>query len=89
MPVIEELPIPGPVLAATRTAEMARVWLADGNQVVTISSRLWEDPGAWGLMLVDLARHVAQAYEAKGFSATDVLTRIRSAMEAEWTSPTD
>lgn len=89
MPAIEELPIPDSVIAASEKAEMARIWLADGDQVVTLSSRLWDDPGAWGLMLVDLAKHVAHAYEARGFSAPDALAKIKSAMEAEWSSPTE
>jgi hypothetical protein len=89
LPEIEELPIPESVVAASQKAEMARIWIADGDQVVTLSPRMWDDPGAWGLMLVDLAKHVALAYEAKGLSATEALARIRAAMDAEWTTPTD
>ena len=88
MSEIEELPIPGEVVTASQKAEMARIWIADGDQVVTISSRMWDDPGAWGLMLVDFAKHVAQAYEAKGLSATEALAQIRAAMDAEWAEPT-
>jgi hypothetical protein len=89
MSEIEELPVPESVAVATQKAEMARIWIADGDQVVTLSPRMWDDPGAWGLMLVDLAKHVALAYEAKGLRATDALTRIRAAMDAEWENPTD
>lgn len=89
MPAIEELPIPDVVFAASQKAEMARIWLADGDQIVTLSPRLWDDPGAWGLMLVDLAKHLAKAYEARGLNAADTLARIKSAMEAEWSSPTE
>jgi hypothetical protein len=89
MSTIEELPIPALVIASSEKAEMARIWLADGDQVVTLSSRLWDDPATWGLMIVDLARHVALAYEARGISAADALARIKSAMEAEWTHPTE
>jgi len=89
MPTIEQLPIPDVVLAANEKAEMVRIWIADGDQVVTLSARLWEDPGAWGLMLVDLARHVAKAYTAKGLNSDESLQRIRAAMEAEWANPTE
>lgn len=89
MSKLEELPIPDSVTTAQQKAEMARIWLADGAQVVVLSSRLWDDPGAWGLMLVDMAKHVAKAYEAKGMNAADSLARIRAAMEAEWSNPTD
>jgi hypothetical protein len=86
---IEELPVPESVAAASQKAEMARIWIADGDQVVTLSSRMWDDPGAWGLMLVDLAEHVALAYEAKGVNAKEALAKIRAAMDAEWANPTD
>jgi hypothetical protein len=89
MSTIEELPIPDVVIAARQKAEMARIWIADGDQIVTLSARLWEDPGAWGLMLVDLARHVARAYESRGISAAVALAQIRSALDAEWVNSTD
>ena len=73
MPGLEELPIPENVVAAQRKSEMARIWLADGYQVVVLSDRLWDDPGTWGLMLVDMARHVSKAYEVKGRNAADTL----------------
>jgi len=41
-------------------------------------------------MLVDLARHVANAYEQlRGGSREEMLSRIREGFEAEWTHPTD
>jgi len=59
------------------------------EQVFTLNPNLWSDTGAWGLMLVDLAKHVANAYVAQGFDANEALTRIRAAMDAEWAHPTD
>jgi hypothetical protein len=85
---VEELAVPAQAIVAKEKAELVRIWIADGDQVVTISPRLWEDPGAWGLMLVDLAKHVANAYEAKGIKASDALATIRLAMDAEWSAPT-
>jgi hypothetical protein len=46
-------------------------------------------PGACGLMLVDLAKHVAAAYEAKGIGRDAALRSIRAAIDAEWSHPTD
>jgi len=86
---LEELPIADAVLAASEQAEMVRIWIADGDQVVTLSPRLWNDPGAWGLMLVDITRHVASAYESQGLDQKATLERIRAAMNAEWSTPTD
>ncbi|MGJ7512451.1 DUF5076 domain-containing protein [Variovorax sp. GT1P44] len=69
---------------------MLRVWVADGNRVVTMSPAMWADPGgAWGLLLVDLAKHVAAAYEANGIARDAALQSIRAGMEAEWSHPTD
>ncbi len=89
MPSSTALPIPEKVLSAQQSAEMARIWVADNEQVVTLNPNLWSDPGAWGLMLVDLAKHVANAYAAQGFDANEALNRIRMAMDAEWEHPTD
>jgi len=52
------------------------------------ASGLWEDAGNWGIILVDLARHVANAYEHdwRG-DYFEVLGRIRELFDAEWDSP--
>jgi hypothetical protein len=48
------------------------------------------DPAAWGLMLVDLARHVARAYEQSGRStATSALKRVMDGVKMELANPTD
>ncbi|MFN9357572.1 MAG: DUF5076 domain-containing protein [Alphaproteobacteria bacterium] len=87
--VNEELPVPSQVVAAKQKMELARIWIADGLQVVTLSNQLWKDPAAWGLMLVDLARHVAVAYEGLGVDREVALDRIRAALDAEWSQPTE
>ena len=70
--------------------EIARIWAAHGRQHVHIRTGLWEDPAAWGIMLVDFARHIANAYEADGRGDYfDVLAKIRQMFDAEWDSPTD
>lgn len=69
--------------------EVLRVWaVPGGSQQVTLRTT-WKDPGAWGLLLVDVARHAAQAYKAEGRDPNEVLARIRSLWEAEWAQPTD
>ena len=82
------LPVPDQVNRATKAVEVARIWVADGNQIVVLSPHMWDDPAAWGLMLVDLARHVAAAYKRKGRDAASTLNRIHEAFEAEWNHPT-
>jgi hypothetical protein len=85
-----QLPIPTPAVEDARAIELARVWAAQGKQHVSLATELWDDPAAWGIMLVDLARHIANAYEQNtGKNREDVLQRIKSGVDAEWLSPTD
>lgn len=85
-----ELPVPPAAAQSESARELARVWAADGRQEVVILTDVWEDPAAWGLVLVDLARHVARAYaEQKGRDESETLRRLRSAFDAEWATPTE
>ena len=53
--------------ADPKAVEVAQVWVALGNQHVSLRPDVWEDPAAWGIVLVDLAKHVANVhYEASG-----------------------
>ena len=59
-------------------------------QHVSLATGLWSDPAAWGIMLVDLARHVALAYQqTQGLQSEDVLDRIKAGFDAEWNNATD
>jgi hypothetical protein len=84
-----ELLIP-PIAQRDRDAlELARIWAAEGDQHVTLRAGIWEDPFAWGMMLVDLAHHVANSYEQVGRNREEVLKRLKEGFDAEWASPTD
>ncbi len=84
----QEMPIPAPVYDDPKAAEVARIWVAGGQQVVSLFPA-FEDPQAWGMMLVDLARHVASAYETQGHDREAVLQSIYQMFTAEWDHPTD
>ena len=87
---MKELPVPAAAKSDASARELARVWAAGGKQHVSLATGLWSDPGAWGLLLVDLARHVANAYEEmEGRDPSQVLARIRDAFDVEWQNPTD
>jgi hypothetical protein len=86
---IEELNPPHTIQNASRAMELARIWIVDGSQHVAISRNLWDDPAAWGLMLVDLAKHVANAYAKEGRDKQEVLNRILEGFNAETQSTTD
>ena len=85
-----ELPIPTVAEADPRAVELLRVWIAHGQQHVAIATHVWKDPAAWGIMLVDLAKHIARAYEqSSGQDYDDVLKRIQDGFDAEWQHDTN
>ena len=85
-----ELLVPPAVRKDPKAVELARVWAAGGAQHVSLATGVWEDPAAWGLMLVDLARHVARAYhQTQGLDPEDALRRIKQGFDAEWDHHTD
>jgi hypothetical protein len=71
--------------------EVMRVWIANQGQHVSIRSGAWEDPFAWGIVLADLARHVALAHEMQDSKVDkDVfLERLLEGFRAEIDNPTD
>jgi hypothetical protein len=71
--------------------EVLRVWIAEQGQHVSIRSGAWEDPFAWGIVLADLARHIAHAH-ALQHPATDedaFVERLLEGFHAEIENPTD
>jgi len=61
-----ELEVPPIAISNAQAAEVLRVWAAPGQpQKVTLRTT-WEDAGAWGLVLADVARHAANAYANEG-----------------------
>lgn len=85
----KELVVPPGAKSDPEAQELVRVWAAHGSQHVTIAAAAWEDPATWGIMLVDLARHVANYYSTEhGMDRADILARIKALFEAEWESPT-
>jgi len=75
--------------ADPQAVEVLRVWAAPGNPQQLTLRTTWRDAGAWGLLLVDVARHAAKAYGQEGQDPKIVLARIRELFDAEWRSPTD
>ena len=73
-----------------KTAEALRVWInADKNMDVTLITA-FEDPAAWGIVLVDIARHVSRAYEGDGsYGYQAAMDLIRAGFDAEIDHPTD
>lgn len=86
----QSLPIPPTATTDPKAIELLRAWAAHGQQHVSIATNVWQDPGNWGIMLVDLAKHIASAYEqTTGADRTVTLARIRALFDAEWAHATD
>ena len=76
--------------AMMRIALRSRIhWAAPGQAKEVVLKTTWKDAGTWGLMLADVARHAANAYENEGHDRVEVLARIRQSFEAEFSDPTD
>ena len=84
-----ELQMP-PIAGERGAIEILRVWGGPALPQQCSLLPTWNDPGAWGLLLVDVARHAAKAYASSGeYSEVEALARIKSVFEAEWANPTD
>ena len=73
----------------SQAVEILRVWAAPGQPQQLTLRTTWKDPGAWGLLLADIAQHAAKAYANEGQNEADVLARIQQLMNAEFSGPTD
>jgi len=85
-----QLPIPEPAVNDARALELLRVWAVGGKQHVSIATNVWHDPAEWGIMLVDLVKHIANAYEqTTELTRADALRRLKEGFDVEWKTPTD
>ena len=86
-----ELPAPRAVTNDPKAFEIARIWIAaGGGHHVSLNTNLVGDAKAWGIMLANIAKHVANAYhQSRGADQAQMLTGIKAAFEAEWINPTN
>lgn len=84
----DQLRIPEPARTDAKSFELLRVWVAHQDQHISIRTGVWEDAGPWGVMLADLARHIANAFEKfEGRDPLQALEEIKAAFEAELRIP--
>src|SRR4051812_1245332 len=87
-PIYDALIIP-PEALEQGGVEVLRAAVVDGGLHVSLR-RAFDDPEAWGMLIADVARHVARIYATeKNMSEDETLARIRGIFEAEMDSPTD
>ena len=87
----KHLDIPPAAARDQASFEVLRVWIAEQGQHVSIRSGAWEDPFAWGIVLADLARHVALAQQLQNPEVVIVVfvERLLEGFHAEVENPTD
>jgi hypothetical protein len=87
-----ELAVPPNVTADSKACELIRAWAAHGGLICSLNPVAWpkdEAPIAWGILLSDVARHVANALDqAYGLDQATVLARMRTVFDSELDSPT-
>ncbi len=87
-PVFDALHIP-PAALEQGGVEVLRAVIVDGGLHVSLR-RAFDDPEAWGMLIADVARHVARVYATEDkFREEETLARVRAIFEAEMDAPTD
>jgi hypothetical protein len=90
MSIKDQLQIPDAATRDEKSFELLRVWIANNGQHVALRAGVWKDPAAWGIMLSDLMKHIAESYhQDQGLDRSMALKRMRAALDAEFGSPTD
>ncbi|HPG89066.1 DUF5076 domain-containing protein [Dokdonella sp.] len=90
MKTLAALDAPQDVLADPNANEILRAWVANGGLVCNLRPTAWADASAWGIVLADVARHVANAVQgAKGVPAEETIRQIWHLFNTELGFPTD
>ena len=85
-----ELSVPPEGLDDENATEVLRAWLAHEKLFCVLKPEGFEDAAAWGILLADVARHIANGLEqARGVDRDETLSRIRLLFNTEFDHPTD
>jgi hypothetical protein len=88
------LVIPPPAQRDDDAIQMLSAWIAERGLHCTMNVGLWhaegrDEPGAWGILLADVVRHLASAIEnQRGVDAADVIADIVDSFNEELADPT-
>jgi hypothetical protein len=87
----KDLDIPPAASRDQASFEVLRVWIAEHGQHVSMRCDAWDDPFAWGIVLADLARHVALAHQFQHpeDDSEAFAERLLEGFHAEIENPTD
>ncbi len=85
-----DLPVPSDVEADPKAQEVFRAWVANDQLICALRPTRWKDSSAWGILLADAARHIANAIRDEvGDEPTGTVAKIRDMFNRELMSPTD
>jgi hypothetical protein len=87
---MSELPIPPATKSDMKAREVLRAWVANNDLHCSLEIGSWGDQEAqaWGILLTDVVRHVANAMAEKGHKKEDTVREIRKVFTAELDSAT-
>ncbi|TCR85407.1 DUF5076 domain-containing protein [Rhizobium sp. BK376] len=63
---MKTLNVPNEVLEMEDADEIVRVWIGEGDSVVTLHDLFGDDLGAWGMVIADIAVHIARMRSLNG-----------------------
>src|SRR3954447_17415114 len=82
--------VPSEVQSDPKAREILRAWVANGGLVCALRPETWPETSNWGIVLADVARHVANAFhDLKGDEPAVTVEKIRKLFNAELANPTD
>ena len=87
----QQLNIPPGALEDPKSCEMLRAWIAKGGLHCSLRIGVWKDKEAiaWGIVLSDAARHVADALQKEtGVNSQETIAAIRESFDREIEAPT-
>jgi hypothetical protein len=85
-----ELPVPADVAEDPKAQELIRAWQSNGQLICALRPLRWKDSSAWGVLLADVARHVANAiHDEVGVEPSYTVSGIREMFNRELSDPTD
>jgi Domain of unknown function (DUF5076) len=85
----DELIVPDAAKHDPQSFELLRVWTANKGLQVSLRTAVWDDPFAYGIMLCDLMKHIANAYhQNEGRDWSEAFERIKAGLDAELAAPT-
>jgi hypothetical protein len=85
-----DLAVPAEVETDAKAVEILRAWVANQGLACALRPATWKDAGHWGIVLADVARHVANAMRDEfGDEPSSTVARIVEMFNRELKAPTD